>query len=219
MVREKAQILHRNLKKLYYLYHLRFYPAELLRQILQRTEEATSQQLDEISAYCYSAFKSEQITILPSINNVISKLNKHVGGISSLEYLFKDVQEQMSKEKSDIQEAIEEEYWQNIMYRCPLIPSDQIDHFEEYHEAYLSDVKTKNNGAGCQQMNQTVLAKLKNLLSKEKTTLATLSRSFFLGILSVLGILPILDFLSPNFINLGDVQSNAFFWAVGLLRR
>lgn len=208
--------LHRNLKKLYYLYHLRFYPAELLRQILQRTEEATSQQLDEISAYCSSAFKSAQITILPSINNVISKLNKHVGGISSLEYLFKDVQEQMSKEKSNIQEAIEEEYWQNIMYRCPLIPSDQIDHFEEYHEAYLSDVKTKNNGAGCQQMKQTVLAKLKNLLSKEKTTLATLSRSFFLGILSVLGILPILDFLSPKFINLGDVQGNAFLWALGL---
>lgn len=208
--------LNRNLKKLYYLYHLRYYPAELLREILQRTEEATSNQLDEISAYCTNTFKSAQITMLPSINTVISKLNQHVGGISTLEYLFKDLQEQMSKEKSNIQQAIEEDYWQKVMYGIPLVPSDQIDHFEEYHEAYLNDVKSKNNSAGCESMKQTIMAKLKNLLGREKTTLATLSRSFFLGILSVMGILPILDFISPRFINLGDVGGHAFPWAVGL---
>ena len=207
---------HRNLKKLYYLYYLRFYPAELLRSILQKTEEATSQQLDDISAYCSNAFKSAEITIHPSIKHVISKVNQHGGALASIEYLFKNLQEQMSKEKAEIQRAIEKGYWQKIMYEIPLIPSDEIDHFEEYHDAYLNDVKSKNDGAGCDNMKQTVMSKLKNLLSKEKTTLATLSRSFFLGIMSVLGILPVLDFLSPEFINLGNVHRNAFPWAVGL---
>ena len=208
--------LHRNLKKLYYQYYLRFYPAELLRSILQKTEEATSNELDKISAYSSNAFKSSEITILPSIKHVISKVNEHGGALTSIEFLFKNLQEQMSKEKADIQKAIERGYWQKIMYDCPLIPSDEIDHFEEYHDAYINDVKSKNDGAGCDNMKQTVMSKLKNLLSKEKTTLATLSRSFFLGILSVLGILPVLDFLSPAFINLGNVHRHAFPWAVGL---
>ncbi len=208
--------VHRNLKKLYYEYRLRLYPADLLREILQHTEEATSKQLDEISAYSSKAFKSSVITIVPSIDKVISKVNMHLGGIPIIEYLFKNLQEQMSKEKEDIQRAIEEHYWQKIMYRVPMIPSDELDHFEEYHSAYINDVKSKNDGAGCENMKKTAMSKLKHLLSKEKTLLSALSRSFFLGIMLVLGFLPILSFLSPNLINLGDVRGNAFWWSIGL---
>lgn len=208
--------LHRNLKKLYYLYYLRYYPAELLRGILQRTEEATNNQLDEISAYCSNSYKTAEVTILPSLTQVISKVNQNVGGLATIEYLFRNLQEQMSKEKADIQQAIEKEYWHKIIYDIPLIPSDERDHFEEYHEAYASDVRSKNDGAGCENMKQTVMLKLKNLLSKEKTMLSTLSRCFFLGIMLVLGIMPVLDFLSPEFINLGNVHDNAFWWATGL---
>ena len=207
---------NRNLKKLYYEHYLRLYPADLLREILQQTEEATSKQLDEISAYGSKAFKSSEITIRPSIAKVISKANIHLGGIPIIEYLFKDLQEQMSKEKDDIQRAIEEQYWQKIMYQIPLIPSDEIGHFEEYHEAYVNDVKSKNDGAGCENMKKTAMSKLKYLLSREKTLLSTLSRSFFLGVVLVFGLLPILSFLSPYFINLGDVRGNAFWWSIGL---
>ena len=207
---------HRNLKKLYYEYRLRLYPVDLLREIMQQTEEATGKQLDEISAYSSRAFKSSVINILPSIDKVISKVNMNLGGIPIIEYLFKNLQEQMSKEKEDIQRAIEEHYWQKIMYRVPMIPSDELDHFEEYHEAYVNDVKSKNDGAGCENMKKTAMTKLKYLLSKEKTLLSVLSRSFFLGIMMVLGVLPILSFLSPNFINFGDVRGNAFWWAIGL---
>lgn len=208
--------LHRNLKKLYYMYYLRYYPAELLRGILQHTEEATSKQLDEISAYCSNAFKTAEVTILPSLTQIISKVNPDVGGLPTIEFLFKNLQEQMSKEKADIQRAIEKEYWHKIIYDIPLVPSDERDHFEEYHEAYVNDVRSKNDGAGCDNMKQTIMLKLKNLLSKEKTMLSTLSRCFFLGIMLVLGILPVLDFLSPEFINLGNVYDNAFWWATGL---
>lgn len=208
--------LHRNLKKLYYLYYLRYYPAELLRGILHRTEEATSKQLDEISAYCSTSFKTAEKTILPSLTQVISKVNPHGGGLPTIEYLFKNLQEQMSKEKADVQDAIERGYWHRIIYDIPLIPSDELDHFEEYHEAYVNDVKSKNDGAGCENMKQTVMSKLKALLSREKTVLSTLSRCFFLGIMLVLGLLPVLDFLSPEFINLGNVYDNAFWWAFGL---
>ncbi len=208
--------LHRNLKKLYYLNYLRYYPAELLRGILQRTEEATGKQLDEISAYCQRSFKESEASILPSLTQVISKVNMSAGGLPTIEYLFKNLQEQMSKEKADVQQAIEREYWHKIIYEIPIIPSDECDHFEEYHDAYVNDVKNKNDGAGCDNMKKTVMSRLKNLLSKEKTMLSTLSRCFFLGIMLVLGILPVLDFLSPRFINLGNVYDNAFWWAVGL---
>lgn len=207
---------HRNLKRLYYNYYLRFYPAELLRDVLQRIDAQTGNYLNQISNQCSISFKDAEITILPAITRVISKVNEHSGGLFCLEAMIVDAQQQMSKEKNDIQRELDRGFWQKIMYDRPLIPSDQLAPFEDYHDAYMNDIKSKNNGSSCKSMKDDVLEKLKVLLSHEKTVLATLSRCFFMGILCVLGILPILDFLSPDFINLGDVRSHAFPWGVVL---
>lgn len=208
--------LYKYLKKQYYLFRLRFFPAELLRDILKRIEEGTSARLDEISAYCVRSFKSAQITILPAIARILSKVNEHDGALSFIENRFKDQEEHLSKEKEDVQRSIERNFWHKIMYETQIIPKNQKDPFEQYHEAYVGDIQTKNSGAGCKSMRDEVLANLKGLLSKERTLLATLTRCFLLGLMFVLGLLPVLDFISPNFIDLGNVYDNAFLWAIGL---
>ena len=208
--------LHKYLKKQYYLYRLRYFPAELLRDILKRIEESTSARLDEISAHCVRTFKGAEITILPAITRILSKVNEHDGALSFIENKFKDLEEHLSKEKEDVQRAIDKDFWQKIMYETSIIPKKQKDHFEEYHEAYISDIQNKNSGAGCKNMRDEVLANLKGLLSKERTLLATLTRCFLLGLMFVLALLPVLDFISPRLIDLGNVYDNAFWWAIGL---
>ena len=208
---------HKYLKKQYYLYRLRYFPAGLLREILKRIEEGTSARLDEISAHCVRIFKASEVAIHPAITRILSKVNEHDGALTYIENKFKDFEEHISKEKENIRRAIEEGFWHKILYGdLNIIPKKQRGFFEEYHEVYNSDIQSKNNGSGCKTMRDEVLANLKGLLSKERTLLSTLTRCFLLGLMCVLAILPVLEFLSPLFINLGNVHDNAFWWAIGL---
>jgi hypothetical protein len=210
--------MHRNLNKLYYGYYLKFFPAEILKSVLLKIEEQTDKQLDNISSYCVRTYNTAKMAIYPAINRVISMVNEHYGALSFIENELKDMQEYLSKEKKDVQDAINKEFWNEIMYSEDTIhvPKNQLDHFEEYHDAYLNDIKTKNGGAGCLNMRTEVITNLKKHLSKENTVLATLVGSILLGIMCVLGIVPLLDFISPSIVDLGDVKDNAFYWAMGV---
>ena len=212
--------LHRNLKKLYYEYRLRYLPAEMLRDTLARTEANTSKQLNNIAAYSASAYNDAKITIQPSVVRLLRDVGLHTGALCELEKQFRDAQEAMSKEREGILNAMETSYWYKIMFSDAhdkgLVSKRYLDHFEEYHDTYTEDIRARNGGRGCEAMKDEAMDALKALLSREKTLLSVLSRAFLLGIVCVLGILPILSFLSPLFINLGDVKGNAFWWGLGL---
>ena len=209
---------HRNLKRLYYGQYLKFFPAELLKTVMVQIEQQTSQKLDEISAYCGRVYTAAKQAIFPSIKRVISRVNEHDGALSFIEDEIQDMQYFLSNQKKEVHSAIDRVYWYTIMYdeESRIIPKNQLDHFEEYHDAYLNDVKSKNGGAGCQNMRNEVITNLKKHLSKENTLLATLIGSLLLGIMCVLGLLPLLDFISPALINLGDIKENAFYWAAAV---
>ena len=207
---------YRYLKKRYYLYRLRYFPAELLRDILKRIEENTSERLDQISAKRTEVFTEMEMAILPAITRIISKVNEHDGALPFIENKFKELEERLSKEKGRLSQAIEENFWHKIMYETNIVPEKMKGPFENYHEAYEGDVKSKNNGSGCKAMRDEALANLKGHLSKERTMLSSLARCFLLGLISVMAILPILDFISPLLVDLGDVYNNAFWWAWGL---
>lgn len=202
-----SNFLHRNLKRLYYEFYLRFFPAELLRDTMQKVEDSTNKKLEEISVNCSKVYNNAEAAMPGAVRRVLSKVNKNVGGLAFVENKIKDLQEALSKEKKNIQRAINSHYWNSILDR-------KDSSFDDYHDTYLSDIRSKNSGAGCNAMKQEVLGKLKNQLSNEQTLLATIVRCLFLGIVSVLGGLPILIFLSPDVINLGDVQRFAPLWGI-----
>lgn len=204
-----TDFIHRNLKRVYYQYYLRYFPADLLRETMQEIEESTNSQLDQISIHSSSLYRTMTQSLPFAIKEIISKVNKDGGGLPFLETKFKEMQEYISKEKANIQRSIESIYWLNIISR------KKNSSFEDYHDTYTNDINLKNSGSGCHTMKQEVLLRLKDMLSKEKTLMATLVRSFFMGIICVLSLFPIVDFLSQNTIDLGDVRENAFFWAVG----
>ena len=202
-----SNFLHRNLKRLYYEFYLRFFPAELLRDTMQKVEDSTNKKLEEISVNCSKVYNNAEAAMPGAVRRVLAKVNKNVGGLAFVENKIKDLQESLSKEKKSIQRAINSHYWNAILDRKDTT-------FDDYHDAYLSDIRSKNSGAGCNAMKQEVLGRLKNHLGNEQTLLSTIVRCFLLGIVSVLGGLPILAFLSPDVINLGDVQRFAVLWGI-----
>ena len=199
--------LDRNLKQFYYQYYLRFYPAELLRNILQSIESETNDCLESMSRESAKTFKNAEIALPAAIERVLSRVNCSDGGLALIESKFKQLQEFFSKQKGNIQHSMRDMYWNDK------VDSHNTD-FGEYHDAYMNDIRAKNGGAGCNAMKQELLKNLKDLLSREKTLAATLARTTLLSILCVVAFLPVLSFLSPSVINIGRPESVAWLWAL-----
>ena len=209
--------MQKNLKRLYYFYYLRFFPAKLLRKISDSIERGTSDLLDRISIRSTKMYKNCEMAILPAITRVISKVTPNEGVLAAIDRQFNKLQEMLSFQNERVREELEHHFWDLLLdSERPMIPKNQKDYFESYHEAYRNDIATNNGGAGQAELKQQATDKLLKLLSEEQTTLATIARLFLLGIVCVLAILPILSLISPMIIDLGDVKGHTFLWAIFL---
>jgi hypothetical protein len=186
-------MLHKQLKRLYYNTWLRFFPLRLLQKISDYIDKNTSDRLDTVSAKCTKYIKVLEKSITPAIKRVLSKVNANEGALTAIENLFKDVESELSQEHENISEQIESNLWERIRdSKHNFIPKNQEDFFDEYHEAYCNDVKCKNNGSGQAELKSQALERLTTLLSNEPTALSVITRSTLLGILMVLGLMPLL---------------------------
>lgn len=209
--------MQKNLKRLYYFYYLKFFPAKLLRKITDNIERGTSDLLDRISIRSTKMYKGCEMAIHPAITRIISKVLPTEGVLAAIDREFNKLQERLSLENERIREELEHHFWDVLLDpEKPMIEENQKDFFENYHEAYRQDISSGNGGTGQMEMKQQATEKLLKLTSEEQTTLATITRVMLLGLVCVLGILPILSLISPLFIDLGDVKGNAFIWAFAL---
>lgn len=209
--------MQKNLKRLYYFYYLRLYPAKLLRKISDNIERATSDLLDKMSKRSTRMYENCEGAILPAITRVLSKVLPEEGVLAALEREFTKLEERLSLEKERIREELEHYYWDALLdSEDRIIPKNQLDYFENYHEAYRTDIATGNGGTEQDALKKKAMDRLTEIMSREQTTLATVSRLFLLGLVSVMAILPILSLISPMFIDLGDVKGNTFGWAIAL---
>ena len=209
--------MQKSLKRLYYFYYLRLYPAKLLRRISDNIEHATSDLLDKMSLRSTRMYEACEGAVLPAITRVLSKVLPEEGVLVALEREFSKLEERLSLEKERIREVLEHYYWDSLIDpEHPTIPKEQQDYFENYHEAYRTDIATGNGGTEQDALKRKVMERLTEIMSREQTTLATVSRLFLLGLVTVMALLPILSLISPTFIDLGHVKDHAFWWAIGL---
>lgn len=202
-----ADFTNRNLKRFYYQYYLRYFPADLLREVMLKIDDSTKKQLEEISRHSNSELQGAEKLLPHTLKKILSKVNPNGGALAFVEEKFHGMQEFMSREKNQIQRSLESCYWQKII-------AENNTSFEEYHDVYRTDIETKNNGSGCNTLKKEKLSQLKEMLSKEKTLMSTFVRTFLLGIILVLSLLPIVEFISYTVIDLGDVRHNAFYWGI-----
>jgi len=206
---------HRNLKRLYYGLYLKYYPINFRLKILDVISKESESVLEEISATRKRTQNIFAETTLPSaIERQLSTSNSHLGCISRIIRNLKYFKTEIGKMKGRIGTQIEQNIWQYLFSHN--VPKNLKDDFERYHEAYSADREGKKRTHHCDEMKQTALNDLINLLKQEPTFLGRLSRSFLAGIVFVLALMPILTYVSKFIYELGDVKENAVYWSAFL---
>ncbi len=204
----------KRLKRYYYNAYLRFFPANYYHRITAQIEEKTREQLELIAALSKRKFADAETRLQSLIEKELGNLTANEGGLPHIISSLKDMQLKLSNNRTEIRPYLNHEFWQSVEKRFR--ETSQEDSFLDYHDVYQQDVKSKNKGSGCENMKSEAKNNLQQLLSSETTLLSTIGRCFLAGIVCVIALIPLLVDLSPNPINLGDVDNNKFYWSIPL---
>lgn len=202
------------LKRYYYNLYLRFFTVNLMRRVVNQIDNSTRASLEAISTKSKRKFSDVQKEIFESLRDIIGQISANDGGIPAIIRIFKEMQESFSQRRQEIQHVIEQKYWKNI--ETNYIDKSSLDKFTEYHDAYLADIKGKTSGSNQLELKKQAINDLNGILSRESTMLGRICRSILLGIMCALAIVPVLNMLSPDIIDLGHVRRNSEWWSVGL---
>lgn len=202
--------LAKHLKRYYYNMYLRFFPAEFYHKIVAKVEENTKGYLEQIAEDSKRKFHDSENRLRHLVNQKFTTINANNGGLPNIVTSLKEMQTTLSGNRTEIRPYLNFVYWPKI--EGSLNKSPLEDPFMDYHDTYLQDLSAKNEGSGCETMKNEAKNELHDLLSKETTILGALGRCFMGGIIYVLALFPLLVFLSPHLINLGDVQKYWYIW-------
>lgn len=207
----------KHLKRLYYNQHLRYYTKDLHNRIVETIDKDTKKALDSIAAESRRRSNDVSKHILDAIRDTLSKLSANDGGIPKIIELLKKMKEKISQRKSEVQGIMERVFWRRIIYsENGNIPRYLEDTFVEYHDVYRKDIRLKTGAQGQLEMKKEAINNLNGLLSKEPTILARICRSILLGIMLALGVVPVLNLISPGLLNIGRVARYAEWWSFGI---
>ena len=203
---------HRNLKRLYYESYLKYYPVNLRLKVLDVISKESESILEEISTMRKRTQNIFAETTLPAaIERQLSTSNTHLGCISRIVRNLKYFKTEIGRMKGKIGDQIEQNVWQYLFEND--VPKNLKNNFERYHEAYTADRKSKRLTHQCEEMKQSALNDLINMMKQEATFMGRIGRSFLLGIILVITIMPILTFITKIFTGLENGGINVVFWS------
>lgn len=202
------------LKRYYYNIFLRFFTVNMLQRIINQIDDCTRSSLEAISTKSKRRFSDVQKSIFDSLGEIIGRISANDGGLPTIVRLFKEMQDNLSQRRSDIQRVLEQKFWKSI--EETYISKDIQDRFIEYHDAYITDIKNKTGGTNQFEMKNQAVNELNGILSGESTMLSRICRSVLLGVMCALALVPVLNLLSPQIIDLGKVKRNSELWSIGL---
>jgi hypothetical protein len=206
--------LSKYLKRYYYNLYLRFYTKNLMQQIITTIENNTRDALNNIAIKSKQRFTDAKKQLFERLRDLFGMLSANDGGIPTVVNLFKEMQDELSQRRSYIQSMLEEKFWRKI--ESDYIPRKMEDKFMDYHDAYRSDIKNKTGGSNQLELKKQAVTELNGIISAEGTVLSRICRTVLLGIVSALAIVPVLDTLSPNVVDLGNVEQHSALWSVFL---
>ncbi|MCQ2192051.1 MAG: hypothetical protein MJZ23_04205 [Paludibacteraceae bacterium] len=211
--------LYKPLKRRYYMDYLARYPSMLMTKIGESVAEQTRKTLEEVSLQRKEQLRSFIDVIMPNaVKHELTDCNQNTGGVFRLERKLNELKAQLAKKQSKIEETIDFELWPSIFDK---VPKELSDYFNDYHDEYKEDVTTMRNqrqttADRCESRKREAINELVNHIKQEPTVLSQFARVFFLGLVLVLFIMPLLELVSPSYIDLGNIRRYAFFWATGI---
>lgn len=202
------------LKRYYYNQYLRNFTSELLRKITSNIDNNTRGALEILASASKRKFKDARQHLFEKLKDMVTNLSSNEGGLPTIIEQFKKMQDGFSEKKKSVQYTIKTGFWNKI--EDNQVPRKMKDKFIEYHEAYEEDIRLKNGGVGQNEMKKEATKELNDQLSQEATMLSRICRGILLGIMLALAVVPILNIISPQLMNLGRVRRYAEWWSVGL---
>ena len=202
------------LKRYYYNLYLRFFTINLMNRVINQIDNSTRSSLETISTNSKKRFKDAQKRLFERLRDIVGQVSANDGGIPTIIREFKQMQESLSNRRQQIQQILKQKYWAEIEKNY--IGKSIIDKFTDYHDAYLADIKSKTAGSNQIELKKQAITELNGILSNEATMLSRICRSFLLGIMCALAIVPILYLISPNIVDLGRIRRYSEWWSIGL---
>jgi len=208
------------LKRFYYNTYLRVYPRKVLESIVERVANASESQLCKVNGIL-DAHLNRLVGdvsndggggLLPlKIYSALSdEISRKKGGILYIKGRIRQLQNKVSEFRKDAASQAEREMWQPLI--TGQIPRNIRDPFVEYHDASKADADSGQPQSRKQEKKEEAGKNLCSILASQPTMLARISRSFLAGIIFMLSITPILDAISPRFVDLGNVNGYSFIW-------
>ena len=208
------QWLYKYLKRYYYNLYLRFFTKNMMQRIIMQIDTGTRNALETISADCKRRFIEAQSRLQESVGDIWGKLTANDGGLPAVIHLFKEMQGRFSRGKDDIRTVLEQKYWRLV--EDTYLTKEIKDSFIDYHDAYVSDLKGRTGNTNQLDVKKQAVTHLNGLLSREATILGRFGRSLLLGIMCALAVVPLLNLISPEYVDLGPVRLFNEEWSFAL---
>lgn len=186
-----ANFFHRKLKRFYFERYLRYYPANLrLKQIEVITNESERAMKEITSIRKHMQSDIEELMMPYAIRKQIVECDTKTGGLQQITTNLKNLKIKLGKMKAQVKQQIDQDIWHQLTNEN--VPNYLLDHFEAYHDSYLTDGTHRNSNL-CQEMKESALADFINILKQETTFASRISHSFLLGITLALTLTPIIN--------------------------
>lgn len=202
------------LKRYYYNRHLRNFTTDMMQQIRGNIEETTHDALEILASKSKQKFKDAKLYIHDRLKDIFADLSSTDGGLPTVIRLFREMQESLSQKKKSVTQVINTNFWGEV--ESKQVPSAMRDRFIDYHDAYEEDIRRKNGGTLQNEMKKEAVEELNGILSREAPILSRICRSILLGITLALALVPLLNIISPELLNLGRVRRYAEWWSLGI---
>ena len=207
-----ADFAHKFLKSRYYCGRLVTRLAEFRRVMNDEVETSTKAKLEWVHAAFNNSLGVLQNDRFPNaIAKFVEKCNSSDGGLFWLDSQLKNLKDEAGRNRKRIHDYLEEYVWNNVHQ---MVEKKYSDAFDGYHSAYKQDMESRTVGHHCEEMKSAAIDDLCNHMKQETPVLSRIARAFLLGVVSVLFLLPVLNFLSPHFLNLGNIRKTSYLWAV-----
>ena len=209
-----ADFMDKHLLHFFYTDFLPGHPTRILERIVDKIAYSTHGFLERMNDRMYGYYGKMETQLLENIRSLFNKsVSPEVGGLSLIRYKLEQFSESITKIREAVNGDTETSLWHSII--AERIPKRYHDAFFDYHVAFQKD-ETNTKGAYRNEMKAETTKALSELYRREPTVLSTVGRAFLAGIILVLAIMPVLETISPAFINLGNIKKWSYLWAAAV---
>lgn len=214
-----VEFRNKDLKRVYFLQDLKYYPAEMHYLINEYVDGASKEKFEASSKIRKAKTEDFAMKLSLGIKTLLKTCNVHTGGLKRVETNVDDLKTNIGKIRDRVDDLLEWELWHKaIIDNEDNVPKKLRDFFIDYHQAYCNDLKAKSEKERvlCKSKKDIALKLLKRNLGTETPLLSRLAKNFLQSLVTTIAMVPLLKMLSPDVFDLGDIYSHAAFWATGI---